>query len=78
MSKGTTTSTGITETYFANIFGPPQFHDQHEEIAERIFSCLYEKEVFVGQLFTQLGVTGKETTGPSQAARSLLNLIKYS
>ena len=30
MSKGTTTSTGITNSYFANPFRPAQRRDQHE------------------------------------------------
>ena len=37
MSKGTTSTTGLTHSYFANIFGPPQYHDLHEKIARRYF-----------------------------------------
>ena len=33
MSKGTTTLTGITNSYFANPFGPAQRRDQHEALA---------------------------------------------
>ncbi len=27
MSKGTTTSSGLVHSYFANIFGPPEYKD---------------------------------------------------
>ena len=62
MSKGTTTSTGLVHTYFANIFGPPQYRKLHEELAGRFFSAFYEQGVFVGQLRTRLGIPGKETS----------------
>jgi hypothetical protein len=34
MSKGTTTTTGLVGTYFANVFGPEQYQDLHEPLAE--------------------------------------------
>ena len=33
LSKGTTTSTGLTSCYFANIFGPAQRVEAHDELA---------------------------------------------
>ena len=36
MSKGTTTSTGLVHTYFANIFGPPQYRELHEQLAGQV------------------------------------------
>ncbi|MBS3765174.1 phosphoenolpyruvate carboxykinase [Candidatus Bipolaricaulota bacterium] len=76
MSKGTTSETGLSHTYFANPFGPAQFKEKHDEIAEKFFEQFYETQVFVGQLRTRLGISGMETEGPQQAARELLQLLK--
>lgn len=75
MSKGTTTSTGLVNSYFANIFGPPEFFDTHEKIAERYFSAFFRSGVFVGQMRTRLGIHGHETSGPAEAASELLKII---
>jgi len=75
MSKGTTNTTGLVSTYFANIFGPIQFKDQHQEIARKYFNHFYEKGVFVGQIRTQLGIKGMERKGPEEAARALIEKI---
>ena len=76
MSKGTTTSTGITETYFANIFGPPQYQKAHGELAEQFFSAFFKNGLFIGEMRTQLGVPGKEKEGPELAAKALLSLVR--
>jgi len=75
MSKGTTTSTGLVHSYFANIFGPPEYMDVHEQIAERYFSSFFKTGVFVGQMRTRLGIPGNETSGPREAATELLKII---
>lgn len=75
MSKGTTTSTGLGHNYFANIFGPPQYRDLHEELAIKIFKATFQKNVFVGELRTRLGIGGYEAIGPQKAAQALLQLI---
>jgi len=75
MSKGTTTSTGLVHTYFANIFGPPQYRELHEELAARFFAAFFSGGIFVGQLRTRLGIPGRESSGPQEAARHLLRLI---
>jgi len=75
MAKGTTTATGVTHTYFANIFGPPQYRELHDKLAEKCFQTLFKKKVFVGQIRTMLGIPGWETKGPEAGARVLLNLI---
>jgi hypothetical protein len=76
MSKGTTTSTGIVGTYFANIFGPQQYQQLHEGLAEKSFAHFFQKGLFVGQLRTQLGIPGKERSGPAQAAAELLSKLQ--
>ncbi|MCC6148143.1 MAG: phosphoenolpyruvate carboxykinase [Anaerolineaceae bacterium] len=76
MSKGTTTSQGLVGTYFANIFGPPQYKELHETLAERYFTKFFANNLFVGQLRTQLGIPGMERQGPWEAAKALLTHIK--
>ena len=75
MSKGTTTSKGIVHSYFANIFGPPQYKELHDTIALRFFKQFFEKNLSVGQIRTRLGIPGWEMKGPEEAARALLQAI---
>ncbi len=75
MAKGTTTSTGLVHSYFANIFGAPQYKELHEPLAARVFQAAFAGGVFVGQLRTRLGISGYETKGPEAAAEALLALI---
>lgn len=75
MAKGTTTATGLVHSYFANIFGPPQYKDLHEKLAAQVFRAAFDGGVFVGQLRTRLGVPGFETKGPEEAAKALAVLI---
>jgi hypothetical protein len=76
MAKGTTTLTGINETYFVNIFGPVQYKEMHDPLAEKYFQALFDNKVIVGQIRTRLGISGFENTGPEVAAKALLELIK--
>ncbi|MBP7584115.1 MAG: phosphoenolpyruvate carboxykinase [Spirochaetes bacterium] len=75
MSKGTTASKGIAHSYFANIFGPPQYRREHDAIARTYFDALFNTGAFVGQIRTRLGIPGWEQSGPDAAARELLKLI---
>jgi len=75
MSKGTTTSTGLVHSYFANIFGPPEYREIHEKIAKSHFAAFFKTGVFVGQMRTRLGIQGYETSGPAEAASELLKII---
>ena len=76
MSKGTTTDTGLTQSYFANIFGPPLKMDLHERIAEEYFAAMPRCGVKLGQLRTQLGIIGMESKGPEDAARAILEELE--
>jgi hypothetical protein len=78
MSKGTTTSSGMVHTYFANIFGPPEYKELHEEIVQRYFGSFFRRNIYVGQMRTRLGITGYETKGPKEAATELLRIIGIS
>jgi hypothetical protein len=75
MAKGTTTSTGLTHSYFANIFGPPQYREIHDELAENVFAAVFTGGVFIGQIRTRLAVPGFEREGPMEAASALLKQI---
>lgn len=75
MSKGTTTSSGLVHSYFANVFGPPQYRDVHEVLARRVFETAIDQGVYVGQIRTRLGVQGMESAGPREAARALFDVM---
>ncbi len=75
MSKGTTTSTGRVRSYFANIFGPQQYPELHDALAQRYFDAFFAAGVYVGQLRTRLGIQGMERQGPLDAAHALLDVI---
>lgn len=75
MAKGTTTASGLVHSYFANIFGPPQYRERHEPLAKKTFETAFADGVFVGELRTRLGVPGFESSGPEAAARALLDLL---
>ncbi|MFC2134854.1 phosphoenolpyruvate carboxykinase [Bacteroidota bacterium] len=75
MAKGTTTEIGLTKSYFANPFGPHQYKNLHEEIAEKFFKFFFEKNIEVGEIRTMLGIKGFESKGPEQAAKALFKSI---
>jgi len=75
LAKGTTTATGLTHCYFANVFGPAQRVATHDELARRTFGAAHATGVTVGQLRTRLGLAGYESEGPRAAALALLDLI---
>jgi len=75
MSKGTTTTTGLVQSYFANVFGPDQYQDLHEPLAEEFFQTFFQQGIFVGQLRTRLGFLGQERIGPEEAAKALLQTL---
>lgn len=75
MSKGTTTSTGMVETYFANIFGPLQYRHLHDRLADEFYHHFFEHHILVGQMRTMLGIRGQELSGPQASARALLDFI---
>jgi energy-coupling factor transporter ATP-binding protein EcfA2 len=76
MSKGTTTSSGLVNSFYANIFGPPMYEDLQESIAREFFQALFDRGIPVAELRTQLGINGMELKGPEQAAHALLEEIK--
>jgi hypothetical protein len=76
MAKGTTSSKGLVRSYFANIFGPPQYMAIHDALAENTFKAALVSGVWIGQLRTRLGIGGYEKKGPENAAIALLDLME--
>ena len=76
MSKGTTTTTGLVHSYFANVFGPQQYPEAYDALAKTFFEAFFAQGMFVGQMRTQLGIAGMERNGPEQAAQALLRILK--
>jgi hypothetical protein len=75
MSKGTTSSTGLTGSYFANPFGAPQFRELHAGLARRTFEAAFAAGVYVGQIRTRLAIPGMESEGPRAVALALLDVL---
>ncbi len=78
MSKGTTTTTGIVHSYFANVFGPPQYKEVHEALAQKFFQAFFKQGIHVGQIRTRLGLAGWERQGPHEASQALLKAIQQN
>ena len=75
-AKGTTTETGLVESYFANPFGPVQLKEQTDQLIDKYFETLFYKNIKVGQIRTRLAIPGQEHSGPRKAAECLLSFIK--
>ena len=74
-AKGTTQESGMTESFFANPFGPVQRESQTRVIIDKTFEKLFETGVPVGNLHTRLAVPGMEHDGPALAAKKLFELL---
>ncbi len=76
LSKGTTDEQGLVYTYFANPFGAIQKREMHEVLAKKYVTTMMQTGVQVGQLRTQLGLSGMELRGPEAAAKALFRFIQ--
>lgn len=76
MAKGTTQEVGISTTYFANPFGPMQQQDVCEPLIDQMFDALNKNGVFIGEIYTHLGLDKENREGINQAARELLEFIE--
>lgn len=74
-AKGTTSETGIVESYFANPFGVLQRREQSDKLINKTFDKLYENNVEVGVIYTKLAIEGFEQKGPEKAAKKLFEWI---
>ncbi len=75
-AKGTTQEMGMTESFFANPFGPVQREAQTRVIIDQMFDQLFKTGVPVGNLHTRLAVSGMEHEGPQLAAKKLFELLE--
>jgi len=75
MGKGTTSVSGLTESYFANPFGAPQCRETHDALAGRVFRAAFDAGIFVGQIRTRLALPGWESEGPRAVAEALLERV---
>lgn len=76
MAKGTTQEVGISTTYFANPFGPMQQQEICEPLIDQMFEALRDSGVFVGEIYTHLGLDKENRDGINHAARELLAFIE--
>ena len=72
-AKGTTQETGMTESFFANPFGPVQREEKTRAIIDKVFDKLFETGVPVGVLHTRFDVPGMVHDGPTYAATKLFD-----
>ena len=75
MSKGTTNTTGLVQSFFANVFGPQQYPEIYDQLATDYFARFFASGAYVGQMRTRLGIPGMEHDGPEASARELLQAI---
>lgn len=74
-AKGTTSETGIVESFFANPFGPHQRKEQTTILIDQVFNQLFENKVLVGEIFTKLAIEGKEQSGPENVAKKIFEFV---
>lgn len=72
---GTTHESGITTTYFANPFGPMQKQEICDTLLDKTFDRLYAKDIFVGEIYTRLGIKEDSKDGIKEAATALLEYL---
>ena len=75
LALGTTHESGITTTYFANPFGPMQKKEECDILLDKTFNCLFEDNIFVGEIYTRLGINEDSKDGIKQGATALLELL---
>lgn len=76
MAKGTTQEVGISTTYFANPFGPMQLQEACDPLIDTIFTALRNNGVFIGEIYTHLGLDKGNRDGINVAAKELLEFIE--
>ncbi len=71
---GTTNEVGLSETYFANPFGPMQEKERCDILIDELLENAKEAGVLMGEIYTNLGLANKE--GLDVAARALIDIIE--
>lgn len=75
MALGTTDESGITTTYFANPFGPMQRQEVCDVLFDDVFKCLFKNKVYVGEIYSHLGLSADKNK-LNIAAAKLLELLE--
>lgn len=75
MAKGTTQEVGLSETFFANPFGPMQMQDVCTPIIDECFEALKATGTLIGEVYTHLGLN-PEGDDINIAAEALLEFIE--
>lgn len=76
MAKGTTQEVGLSTTYFANPFGPMQQQGVCQPLIDTTFDVLHKNGVYIGEIFTHLGLDKDSRDGIQIAAQQLLEFIE--
>lgn len=71
---GTTDEVGMSKTFFANPFGPVQEQEKTKPIIDKVFTELFNKRVYVGEIFTHLG-NDKSKDALKESASELLDVL---
>lgn len=71
---GTTDEVGMSKTFFANPFGPVQEQEKTKPIIDKVFSELFNKGVYVGEIYTHLG-NDKSKDALKESASELLDIL---
>ena len=71
---GTTDEVGMSKTFFANPFGPVQEPEKTKPIIDKVFTELFDKGVYVGEIFTHLG-NDKSKDALKESASELLDVL---
>ncbi len=75
IALGTTDEKGLTQTYFANPFGPMQRQNQCDKIFDKTFKQLFNNDIFVGEIYSHLGLSDNNV-GLNKAAEELLRVLE--
>ncbi|MBD8085620.1 phosphoenolpyruvate carboxykinase [Limosilactobacillus sp. c9Ua_26_M] len=71
---GTTDEVGMSKTFFANPFGPVQEPEKTKPVIDKVFTELFNKGVYVGEIFTHLG-NDKFKDALKESASELLDVL---
>lgn len=71
---GTTDEVGMSSTFFANPFGPVQEQEKTKPIIDKVFKNLFDKGVYVGEIYTHLG-NDKSKDALKESAQQLLDIL---
>lgn len=74
---GTTGEVGISETYFANPFGPMQKQAECDLIIDEVFAQIEKNKIFLGEIYTGLGLN-QASEYLKIAAKSLLDILEQN